>query len=214
MTAKRAPSKRPRRQPRRAGVGLVHQFLVVLAHTDPLVWRRIQISGDYSFWDLHVAIQDAMGWLDYHLHEFTVTHPKTGRVLRIGIPDQEGPDEPALPGWEVSVTEHFLSGGPLALYVYDFGDDWRHVLMYEGASPPEPPATYPRCLGGARACPPEDCGGPHRYAEVLAALADPRHPERADLLAGMNGDFDPAAFDAATVVFDDPAKRWKQAFEE
>lgn len=214
MSARRTTSSKPRRQPRRAAVGLVHQFLVVLAHTDPLIWRRIQVPGDYSFWDLHVAIQDAMGWLDYHLHEFTVTHPKTGRVLRIGIPDQEGAEEPAVPGWEVSVAGHFIDGGPLALYVYDFGDDWQHVLMYEGASPPEAVATYPRCVGGARTCPPEDCGGPHRYAEVLAALADPRHPERADLLAGISRDFDPAAFDAATVRFDDPEERWKRAFEE
>jgi hypothetical protein len=49
---------------------LVHQFLVVLSGTDPLVWRRLQVPERYSFWDLHVAIQDAMGWLDYHLHEF------------------------------------------------------------------------------------------------------------------------------------------------
>jgi hypothetical protein len=48
----------------------VHQFLIVLKGTDPLVWRRIQVPEAYSFWDLHVAIQDAMGWLDYHLHEF------------------------------------------------------------------------------------------------------------------------------------------------
>jgi len=50
----------------------VHQFLVVLANSDPLVWRRIQVPEHYSFWDLHVAIQDAMGWADYHPHEFRV----------------------------------------------------------------------------------------------------------------------------------------------
>jgi hypothetical protein len=51
-------SKRPRKQAR-PHPGL--QFLVVLLQTNPLVWRRIQVPGDYSFWDLHVAIQDAMG---------------------------------------------------------------------------------------------------------------------------------------------------------
>jgi hypothetical protein len=49
---------------------LVHQFLIVLTGTDPLVWRRLQVPERYSFWDLHVAIQDAMRWLDCHLHEF------------------------------------------------------------------------------------------------------------------------------------------------
>jgi hypothetical protein len=47
----------------------VFQRLVVLAGTDPLVWRSIQVPETYSFWDLHVAIQDAMGWKDCHLDE-------------------------------------------------------------------------------------------------------------------------------------------------
>lgn len=87
---------------------LIHQFLVVLADTDPLVWRRIQVPSRYSFWDLHVAIQDAMGWQDYHLHEFTVVHkrgissdrnsrpgragstPMRGRVADAGVSDTRG----------------------------------------------------------------------------------------------------------------------------
>jgi hypothetical protein len=79
-TASKAP--RPRRGP---DPELVHQFLVVLAHTDPVIWRRIQVPGDYSFWDLHVAIQDAMGWLDYHLHEFTVSDPEAGDWCVLGV---------------------------------------------------------------------------------------------------------------------------------
>jgi len=53
------PGKRASPRPK-----LVHQFLVVLSKTNPLVWRRVQVPQRYSFWDLHVAIQDAMGWLD------------------------------------------------------------------------------------------------------------------------------------------------------
>ena len=68
------------------------QYLVVLAGTDPLVCRRIRIPASYSFWDLHVAIQDAMGWLDYHLHEFRVPNPHSGTILRLGIPDEEAWD--------------------------------------------------------------------------------------------------------------------------
>jgi hypothetical protein len=51
----------------------------------------------------------------------------------------------------------------------------------------EEAVTYPRCLSGARRCPPEDCGGVHGYAEFL---------------------FNPRA-----VVFDDPRKRFKKAFK-
>lgn len=38
------------------------QFMVTLRHVTPRVWRRVEVPASYSFWDLHVAIQDAMGW--------------------------------------------------------------------------------------------------------------------------------------------------------
>jgi hypothetical protein len=49
---------------------LIYQFKITLSEIEPLIWRRIQVPAKYSFWDLHIAIQDAMGWLDYHLHAF------------------------------------------------------------------------------------------------------------------------------------------------
>ena len=193
----------------------VHQFLVVLAGTDPLVWRRIQVPDDYSFWDLHVAIQDAMGWLDSHLHRFIVSDPRTGREQRLGIPDEEYPEEPPCqPDWEVPVSAYFEEERPPALYVYDFGDDWHHVLMYEGTWPADPSKTYPTCLAGARACPREDCGGVPGFADFLAALADPKHPEHGEYLAWAGVGYDPEAFDPAVVRFDDPQVRRQKAFEE
>ena len=87
----------------------VHQFLIVLSGTDPLVWRRIQVPESYSFWDLHVAIQDAMGWLDYHLHEFRLLDADEKRMVLIGIPtDDDADDRPVVPGWEVPVASYFF----------------------------------------------------------------------------------------------------------
>ncbi len=149
MGTKRAASHTTRRKPRRQRIQYVHQFLIALSNTDPLVWRRIQVPEDYSFWDLHVAIQDSLGWQDYHLHEFTVLHPDREQLERIGIPDEDFPEErPCVPSWQVRVSEYFAEGRPPALYVYDFGDDWQHVLMYEGAWPADPSVAYPRCVGG------------------------------------------------------------------
>jgi len=215
MTAKRGKSAKSRRKPKPTRVEFVHRFLVVLSGTDPLVWRRIEVPEDYSFWDLHVAIQDAMGWLDYHLHEFSVLHPLTGREQSVGIPDEDFADErPVVPGWEVGITEYFTDARPVALYVYDFGDNWRHLVMYEETCQADPSSAYPRCLGGALACPPEDCGGPYGYAEFLTAVADPEHPRHAELLEWVGGRYDPDGFNAAQVVFDDPRQRWQRAFEE
>jgi len=207
----RKPTTRRRRQP-----DLVHQFLIVLAGTDPLVWRRIQVPDSYSFWDLHVAIQDATGWLDYHLHEFRLFDEASQSLVSVGIPTgEEEADRPVAAGWEMSVTKYLEDQGwhtPPALYAYDFGDDWEHVVMYEGISEADDSSSYPRCVDGAGRCPPEDCGGIHGYREFLTIISDPTHEERDERLAWAGGPFDPRAFDPAAVRFDDPRKRWQKAF--
>ena len=38
----------------------VYQFKISLLEIKPLIWRRIQVLETYTFWNLHVAIQDAM----------------------------------------------------------------------------------------------------------------------------------------------------------
>jgi hypothetical protein len=67
----------------------VYQFKITLQGIKPPVWRRIQVPETYSFWDLHVALQDAMGWQDGHLHDFTIRNPGTRRKEQIGIPDED-----------------------------------------------------------------------------------------------------------------------------
>ena len=84
-------------------------------------------------------------------------------------------------------------------YAYDFGDGWSHRLTVEKVLAPEPGGSYPRCVSGRRACPPEDVGGPWGYDEFLAAMTDPAHPEHAERREWMGGPFDPAAFDLDAV---------------
>jgi hypothetical protein len=191
----------------------VCQFLVVLPNTNPLVWRRIQVAENYSFWDLHVAIQDAMGWKDYHLHEFTLVDSKSGRGVRIGIPDDEMPKErPCQAGWKVPIARYLNYGTDPVRYRYDFGDDWEHTLEFEELVPADG-GPYPRCVAGASACPPEDVGGTHGYAEFLQVIRDAQHPDHDAMLQWAGGQFDPHAFNASSIEFDNPRERWKVAFE-
>lgn len=187
----------------------VHQFLVVLAGTQPLVWRRIQVPRTATYWDLHVAIQDAMGWEDRHLHEFRIGVPGEGRGVRIGLDqDDDDVESPLVLGWERKLAEDF--GSPYAqlamTYNYDFGDDWLHGVIHEGIAMPERPFSHALCLAGERACPPEDCGGIYGFEDVLLALA---HPEVADeeLLGWIPRDYDPTTFEPSAVIFSDPRKR-------
>lgn len=190
------------------------QFLIVLQHVDPLVWRRIQVPNTYTFWDLHVAIQDAMGWLDMHLHEFEIGALGHG-AARIGIPDDDFPDvRPTVAGWDVPIDPLFGEEGSAVRYAYDFGDNWQHSVIREGPVMLDPSLTYPRCVSGAGACPPEDVGGAPGYAGFLVAINDPQDVEHASWAQWAEGRYRAAPFDPASVRFWDPRERWKLAFSK
>jgi hypothetical protein len=191
------------------------EFKVTLLEVKPPVWRRIEVPASYTFWDLHVAIQDAMGWLDYHLHLFGVPNPVNGRTDEIGIPDEDAfEDDPVcLAGWEVPVRGYFDAIGTLARYEYDFGDGWVHEIELTAIGRRQSGTKYPRCLDGRRACPPEDCGGPHGYARLLETIADSTDEEYEGMMEWLGGSFDPETFRPEQVRFDNPRKRWRIAFE-
>jgi hypothetical protein len=199
---------------------LVYQFKVTLEEIEPSIWRRVQVPSKYSFWDLHVAVQDAMGWLDYHLHEFRMRRPHKRKMIEIGIPDDEGSDNVVLSGWKIPISEYFTEPGQTALYAYDFGDGWEHEVLLEGILLKEKGAKYPRCVAGERACPPEDCGGVPGYYGVVDIVRNPSHDDYQETIYWLEGHakdyypYDPDAFDPGQVRFDNPKKRWRIAFSE
>ncbi|WP_193264547.1 plasmid pRiA4b ORF-3 family protein, partial [Vibrio navarrensis] len=60
------------------------RFRVSLSGSEPEIWREIDVPDHFNFWELHVAIQDVMGWLDYHLHEFSPRKTGLTKGKRIG----------------------------------------------------------------------------------------------------------------------------------
>jgi hypothetical protein len=64
---------------------------------------------------------------------------------------------------------------------------------------PEQAPEHASCLGGARAFPPEDCGGVFGYLDMLGAFADPKHPEHEDAVDRLGEDYDPDAFDIEAI---------------
>lgn len=190
----------------------IFQFKISLKYITPQIWRRILVPVSYSFWDLHVAIQDSMGWFDYHLHEFVIINPKTGKKDRIGIPDDEYDDADIIPDFERAIKDYFTPENSEAEYIYDFGDGWQHKVKLEKTLPYHADKKYPICIGGKRACPPEDCGGPWGYLNLLEALKNPVHENHEEMVEWIGGEFDSEFFDAKSVHFDDPKKRWEQAY--
>ncbi len=190
----------------------VYQFKITLQGIEPPIWRRIQVPETYTFWDLHVAIQDAMGWLDCHLHHFEIFDLSIGITELIGIPDDSAWGIIVLPGWEQKIADYFSIRNNTAEYIYDYGDRWIHTIKLEKILPRAKGVKYPICIGGKRACPPEDCGGIWGYEELLEIIMNPNHKEYEEMLEWLGGDFDPEYFDMKKVRFDDPAKRWQYAF--
>jgi hypothetical protein len=198
----------------------IYQFKVTLKEIEPPIWRRIQVPAGYSFWDLHVAIQDALGWLDYHLHVFRVRPKHQRKLLEIGIPDEEWDDRIVLPGWEVSIGDYFTQPGINIAYEYDFGDGWEHEVLLEGILLKEDGVSYPRCIAGQRAGPPEDCGGVPGYYRLLEIIKNPDDEEYEETMAWLKGHaknyypYDPKQCHPETVHFDNPKKRWRLAFSQ
>jgi len=153
---------------------------------------------------------DISEYADFRFQESTL-----GSAVEVGIPDEDLPEgaETVLPGWEQAIRQFFTAPGASAEYEYDFGDGWEHDVVLEAVLPRVKGRKYPRCVGGARACPPEDCGGPHGYEDLLAVIFEPRHPEFKNMMTWLGGSFDPEGFDPKAVRFDNPRTRWRRAFQ-
>jgi hypothetical protein len=197
-TRKKAARKRAARKagstPLRAEAGSVHILDVSLVDVRPPVWRRIAVPSHFTLGHLHRVLQVAMGWTDTHLHQFEV-----GDTLYSDPTfELDGFDEVEDEG-SITVAQALPRKGSRARYEYDFGDNWEHLLRVEKVGPREAGVEAPRCLEGARACPPEDCGGPFNYPEFLEALRDPRHEQHDELLEWLGGEFDPEAFELDAV---------------
>jgi len=174
----------------------IYQLKIALPYIKPAIWRRLEVSGDMTFAALHAVIQRAMGWEDDHLWAFYVekieVSPASEQMDFPGVPRAQPADGTTL--------DQMLAGRRIKFrYVYDMGDDWLHEVKVEKVFAPEPKVAYPRCTGGERACPPEDCGGFPGYFHLLEAMADPKHPEHNEMLEWIGEEWDPEAFDLEAV---------------
>ena len=161
---------------------VVYRLRITLADIEPVIWRLVEVP-DCSLAELHEVIQIAMGWQNSQMHQFVVNGKHFCQALLDDI-DLEG---------EAGIRLSQIFKGkkkPRIVYEYDFGDSWEHEIVLEKTLEPEPKVKYPRCLEGARACPPEDCGGAWGYADFLKAIADPKHPDHRDLKKWIGGKFD------------------------
>jgi hypothetical protein len=166
---------------------------ISIMFSDPLIWRRIQVPGEYTLAGLHDVIQRVMGWSDSHVHQFLVGKISYEPTMHSVIPVREAKrfDEHLYPLHDLEEGMQFMF-----TYLYDAGEGWEHEIHLEEVVPPDIPLRRPILLSGEGACPPETVGDIHHYQALLAAR-DKTGGKKSDPLAEFAGrpDFDPAAFD-------------------
>lgn len=182
----------------------VYQLKLSMKGITPQIWRRIQVPENYTFFDLHEAIQAVMDWDDYHLHEFEMRNPKTEKLDRIGAKGDDQDyfgDKSLVLEKKTKLSDYFTMENKEALYTYDFGDNWQVKVKLEKILPRIEGVDYPICTEGKRASVPEDSGGIGGYMYKLEVLKDPHHEDYEDTLEWMGDDFDPEYFDPKDVSF-------------
>ena len=167
------------------------QLKIQLHGSKPPIWRRFIVPSCITLHDLHLVIQSVMGWYDCHLYEFDV-----------GMDSIEGgPDtfKKEVKSKSFRLNEFINEEGSKFFYVYDFGDDWGHVLLLEDNNYINPKIKSDVfCLKGRRACPPEDSGGIYHYSHICKVLNNPDSPEYEEY-EDLYGDIDEITFDIEMV---------------
>jgi Plasmid pRiA4b ORF-3-like protein len=163
----------------------VYAIKVTLLGIRPPVWRRILVDWEITLSNLHRTLQTVMGWENAHLHQFVFPSqkkfdPRHGSSTKIANESR------------TRLGDLICAPGARLLYEYDFGDGWQHELLLEEVLLGDE-SFRQICVAGERCCPPEDCGGPQGFAELLEAMGDANHPDHENVCAWL-GDFAPESF--------------------
>ena len=169
------------------------QIRVSLDAIEPPIWRRLVLPLGWNLGQLHLVIQAAFNWWNYHLHEFRIGGLSYGDPEM--LEDGRAADDPRSFDQQEVRLRDFREPGVVFTYVYDFGDNWRHTVEIEKFLALDEPSRQAACVAGARARPPEDVGGTSGYEGFLKIMADPQHPEYAATKRWCGGHFDPEWFD-------------------
>jgi len=169
---------------------------IVLKNCEPKIHRELLVRADITFGELHAHLQAVMGWENAHLHEFKVG------ATRIGMEPEDDffADEELLMEDDVRLFELLPQCKGSFTYWYDFGDDWFHDIKVTVLPPVKSQGlVLPCCIAGSGACPPEDCGGPWGYAEMLESLRTGNAQRKKEIRSWLGKAFDPEKFDLEKV---------------
>ena len=180
-----------------------YKLKIHLEHAD--IYRVVLVPADINLLQLHLIVQEAMGWMMAHLFQFS--DKKMNESIRAGLPSPEddfgfGAQVEELPADTITLSDfHEITNRKPFWYWYDFGDDWWHKISFLKPTKKDLELFKgePICVKGEKACPPEDIGGVGGYYHFLDVMSDKKNPEREQILElyGMDekDEFDEDYFD-------------------
>jgi len=161
---------------------------LVVAGTQPRVWRRMLVLETMWLSRLHDAIQVAFDWFDYQTHVFALDDLKFGNPVKrdeLLVEDDR----------DVTLADLNLAHRDRMTYDYEFGEGWRVDIRVEKTAAAGKGVRYPTCVGGERAGPPEDCGGLDAFHDMLACLKEPASDLGREWVAWLGPEYDPGVCD-------------------
>ena len=169
----------------------VARIRIELRELEPTIWRRVDVPLSSTLEALHRIIQAAFRWQDHHRYQFLIGQ------RAYGVPSMMDAffAHKVYKASAVRLQALVERGVDRFLYVYDFGDDWRHDVIVEEVRNGAGDTEYPAFVAGAHRCPPENVGGPPGFLEFLEAMFDPDHEEHTQAIEWYGGPFDPKDID-------------------
>ena len=167
---------------------------IELENSEPLIWRELEVPSNLCLTSLAQAILLAFGWNEDHLHQFLESRKnhyatsmnELGGTLYPGTKD----------GSRYGVSHLLKKQGDSVLFEYDYGDSWYHKVKLKSVADYTDDGTKAvRLIGGANACPPDDCGGIYRYSYLVELMQKkPRSSELSEFYDWMGCKWDPEFF--------------------
>lgn len=165
---------------------MAHKLKIELDFTDPKIYRTVIVPEQFTFHELHIAIQCVMNWENAHLYQFNLGQPYASDIVALPLGDEDDFDAifgkrfERFDSEETYLSDFFNGQKNKVSYIYDFGDDWFHTIKV--LKKPKEEVMIPQCIKGENAAPIDDCGGIPGFYEILEVMEKKRKsPEDKEL---------------------------------
>jgi len=171
----------------------IYRLKITIQWSEPQIWREVLMKKNSTFKNLHQLIQIIMEWDNAHLHEFPLDNHKY-----IGVKPKNSfgfSNKTCIKENNAELQDYLKKKGDTIEYLYDFGDNWQHIIELKEIKEIDDNKKYPICIDGENAAPIEDVGGIPGYYNMIEALNDTEHPQHEMYKEWMGENYDPTQFD-------------------